>query len=333
MISSPSTQRARILVVDHRPLARSLTVDILCAEGYQVLEADNGFDALQQAVKELPDAILLDLFLPGLDGLSVCRRLKSQANTQSIPVIFVTVAENRESRLASFAAGGADFLRKPLDRLELMTRLRSLIAQKRLNDDLQRTKQVLYSIAQALAERYSERSNSRLEDRIALTEAFGTYLGLPETDIRALVDTTLLHDLGTLTIPDAVLLKTEPLTVPERDLIRQHVLIGEQICQPLRDLQSILPILRHHHERWDGSGYPDGIAGSTIPWLAQVFQIVDIYDALVSERPHKQPLSPAEALAVLDVEATRGWRNPKLVEQFRIFIRQQQLEAAIQPDA
>jgi len=320
---------ARILVADARPLARGLTLDILRSEGCEPLEAESGPETLQRALAELPDAIVLDLFLPELDGLEVCRRLKRDARTQAIPVIFATVAEDRPSRLASFEAGGADFLRKPLDRLEFMTRLRSPIAQKRLHDDLQRTKQVLYSIAQVLAGRYGDRAGRRCESRLVLTEAFGAHLNLPETDIRALVDATLLHDLGTLAIPDAVLLKTESLTVQERDLIRQHVLIGEQICQPLHDLQSILPILRHHHERWDGSGYPDGIAGHAIPWLAQVFQIIDIYDALIGERPHKQPLTSAEALAILDEETARGWRNPQLVEQFRTFIRRRELESAL----
>ena len=327
--SSQPMEQARVLVADARPLARRLITDILYSEGYEVLEAESGPDVLNQALATLPDAIILDLFLPGLDGLAVCRQLKQEPRTQAIPVVVATVAEDRRSRLASFDAGAADFLRKPLDRLELMTRLRSLVAQKRLSDDLNRTKQVLYSIAQALADRYSGQSDHRFEHRITLTQRFGAYLNLPETDIHALVDATLLHDLGTLTIPDAVLLKTEPLTVQERDLIRQHVLISEQICQPLRDLQSILPILRHHHERWDGSGYPDGIGGSAIPWLAQVFQIIDIYDALTRQRPHKQALTSTEALTVLDAEAARGWRNPQLVEQFRNFVRRQALELAL----
>ncbi|PLZ80864.1 two-component system response regulator, partial [Fischerella thermalis WC217] len=128
-------------------------------------------------------------------------------------------------------------------------------------------------------------------------------------------------DIGKVGIPDSVLLKKGKLTPEEWNIMRQHVLIGEKICQPLRSMQGVIPIIRHHHERWDGSGYPDGLIGENIPYLAQVFQIIDIYDALTSERPYKLAFSPEEALAVMQEETAKGWRNPQLMQQFEEFIR------------
>ena len=141
-----------------------------------------------------------------------------------------------------------------------------------------------------------------------------------------------LHDIGKVGIPDAVLLKTGKLTPQEWEIMRQHVLIGEKICQPLRTMRGVIPIIRHHHERWDGSGYPDGLMGDEIPYLAQVFQIIDIYDALTSERPYKKALSSKEALSTLAEEVDKGWRNPKLVQQFTEFIRSTKLAEVLPSD-
>jgi putative two-component system response regulator len=157
----------------------------------------------------------------------------------------------------------------------------------------------------------------------SLVKSFGEYLGLSGHEIDDLAFAAHLHDIGTIVIPDAVMLKVGELTVEERELIRQHVLIGEEICQPLRNRSGVLPIVRHHHERWDGTGYPDGLSGTTIPYLAQVFQVIDIYDALTSDRPHKQAYSPAEALEIMQEETKKGWRNPELIQQFTLFINEQ----------
>jgi putative two-component system response regulator len=151
-------------------------------------------------------------------------------------------------------------------------------------------------------------------------------LQLSSTEISDLIFAARLHDIGTVGIPDAVLLKKGELTAQEREMIKQHVLIGEKICQPMQNRRGVLPIIRNHHERWDGSGYPDGLTGDDIPWLAQVFQIFDIYDALTSERPYKQALTPSEALATIAEETKKGWRNPKLVQQFTDFIQKTEIE-------
>ena len=216
-------------------------------------------------------------------------------------------------------AGGDDILVKPLNRIELSTRVKSLIQQKRLNDGLDRTEQVLFTIAKAVDSR-SEYNGGSV--RVAsLVKSFGEYLGLSAAEIDSLSFAAHLHDIGTIAIPDAVMLKAGELTSEEKELIRQHVLIGEEICQPLRNRHRVLPIIRNHHERWDGTGYPDGLSGSDIPYLAQIFQIIDIYDALTSDRPHKKADRPTEAFAIIMDETNKGWRNPKLTAAFTDFIR------------
>ncbi|MEL7510575.1 MAG: HD domain-containing phosphohydrolase, partial [Cyanobacteria bacterium J06554_3] len=160
-------------------------------------------------------------------------------------------------------------------------------------------------------------------DRVAkLVQALGTYLDLSDRDIRVLVWGAYLHDIGKVTTPDHILLKRGKLSAAEFDIMREHVIAGEQLCQPLSTLSAVLPIIRHHHERWNGSGYPDGLAGYEIPFLVQVFQLVDIYDALTSKRPYKSAYSPAETLRIMVAEADRGWYNPVLMETFCAFVRQ-----------
>ena len=311
--------QSTVLVVDDHPTSRMAATAFLSADGYEVLEAASGKEALKQAAEHNPDLILLDIMLPQLDGFEVCRCLKQNSQTNAIPVVFVTVNEDRQYRQESMAAGGDDLLIKPLDRLELSARVKSLIRQKKLNEDLNQTERLLFSIAKAIERRDSE--PGCFGDRIsALVKAFGEYLQLSPDEIQDLLWAAYLHDIGTVGIPDAVMLKNGTLTPEELQLVKQHVLIGEQICQPLQHRRRVLEIIRHHHERWDGSGYPDGIAGDNIPRLAQVFQIIDIYDALTRQRTYKEALTPAQALAEITEETDKQWRNPQLVKQFTDFI-------------
>ncbi|WP_250123029.1 two-component system response regulator [Chroococcidiopsis sp. CCMEE 29] len=309
----------KILVVDDHSASRMTAVALLSMEGYEVLEADTGVAALKILMQSQPDLILLDVMMPEMDGFEVCRHLKQDEQTRLIPVIFITALNDRRSRIRGIEAGGDDFLTKPFDRLELAARVKSLVRQKRLNEDLDHAAQVLFSIASAIESRDPNTGN-HCERLVKLGEAFGEYLNLSRTQIRNLQWGGYLHDIGKVGIPDAVLLKTEKLTPQEWEIMKQHVLIGEKICQPLRTMRDVIPIIRHHHERWDGSGYPSRLVGDEIPYLAQVFQIIDIYDALTSERPYKKALTSEQALQVLEKEAEKGWRNPTLVQQFTEFI-------------
>jgi putative two-component system response regulator len=155
-----------------------------------------------------------------------------------------------------------------------------------------------------------------------LAQEFGKYLQLNSKQIQSLIYAAHLHDIGTITVPESIMLKKGQLTEEEREIVNQHVLVGEKICQPLKSRLDILPIIRHHHELWDGSGYPDSLSGTDIPWLAQVFQLTDIYHALTSERPFKQAFNPEQALEIISEEARKGWRNPQLVDEFMTFVCQ-----------
>jgi putative two-component system response regulator len=319
VVNHSYSERPRVLVVDDHPSSRMTAVALLSVEGYDVIEAESGPEALEMVNTSNPDLILLDVMMPGMDGFEVCRRLKQDEQTRLTPIVFVTALDDRRSRLRGIEAGGDDFLTKPFDQLELSARVKSLIRQKRLNEDLDHAEQVLFSIARTIESR-DPNTGDHCERLVNCGKAFGEFAGLSRNETRDLMWAGYLHDIGKIGIPDAVLLKPGKLTPEEWKIMQQHVLIGERICQPLRTMQGVVPIIRHHHERWDGSGYPDQLVGNQIPLLAQMFQLIDIYDALISERPYKRAFTPEEALQIIDDETEKGWRNPHLVEQFKQFI-------------
>ena len=338
VVNKQNTAPAKVLIVDDRPFSRMATVDLLKVKGYQVLEADGDLSIFDRIIDQKPDLVLLDVMLPQIDGFEVCKRLKQDHRTSQIPVILAAVADTKEYRRKRMEAGGDDFLTKPFDHFQLSTRVESLICQKRLKEDQKRlnegVEQAFFALAKAVESRSSE-SGSSCVKVTALARSFGEYLKIAPEDIDNLVFAARLHDIGTVAIPDAVLLKKGELTSEERELIRQHVLIGEEICQPLGNKRKgVLSIIRHHHERWDGTGYPDGLAGHQIPKLAQIFQILDIYIALTSERAYKQASTPTQALEIIAEETAKGWRNPEIVEQFTAFIRateeKKQLQGSVQ---
>ncbi len=313
------SDRPKILVVDDHPSSRTTAVALLSVEGYEVLEAENGQAALNCLAGANPDLILLDVMMPGMDGYEVCRQLKQDEHTRLTPVIFVTALNDRRARLRGIEAGGDDFLSKPFDQLELSARVKSLIHQKRLNEDLDHAGKVLFSIARTIESR-DPNTGDHCERLVQQGKAFGEFLRLPRNEVRDLSWGAYLHDIGKVGIPDAVLLKAGKLSDAEWEIMRQHVLIGEQICQPLQTMRGVTPIIRHHHERWDGSGYPDRLKGDEIPFLAQVFQLIDIYDALTHERPYKPAFSPQESLEIMMQETSKGWRNPDLMKRFADFV-------------
>ncbi len=312
-------ETAKILVIEETIFSRLAIIDLLSTEGYEVYESDGNCQILKQVLKIDPDLILLGLMSSQVLSFDLCKQLKENPQTCLIPIIFTSVSDENTLRLKCFEAGGDDFLTKPLDRMLLKTRVKSLIKQKKLNENLDQTEQVLFSIARAIESRYytSEKNSCKLGD---LAQEFGLFLNLTTSEIHDLICAAYLHDIGTILIPDAVIFKQEKLTESEQEMLKQHVLFGEKICQPLKNKQGVISIIRHHHERRDGSGYPDGLIGDLIPWLAQIFQILDIYHALTSERPHKKALNCQKALDILKEETLKGWRNGYLVEQFSLFI-------------
>jgi putative two-component system response regulator len=312
--------KGKILIVDDNAFSRLNLLDILSLEGYEVVEGDQHIDVISLVQETRPDLILLELTLAKQNPLAICQTLKN-SETELIPIVFMTVRRDRESRAQSVQAGADDFLVKPIDRLELTSRVKSLIQQKRLNQNLEEIEEVLFRIADILENPHQDNSAS-VGKLAVLAQEFGKYLQLNPKQIQSLICAAYLHDIGTITIPESIMLKTGQLTEEEREIVNQHVLVGEKICQPLQTRLDILPIIRHHHERWDGSGYPDGLAGTDIPWLAQVFQLTDIYHALTTQRPFKEAFKPKQALEIISEEATKGWRNPQLVDEFIAFLCQ-----------
>ena len=307
--------RARLLVVDDNPVNRQFLEDELTDEGYLVSTAEDGEDALQKVAAESPDLILLDVMMPKLDGYETCRRLKSDSRTILIPVVMVTALTATHERIKGIEAGADDFLSKPYNRLELLTRVRSLLKLKRHTDELENAETVLFTLALSV-EAKDPYTNDHCDRLARLSVALGEKLGLTQEQLKALHRGGILHDLGKIGIPDAILLKPGPLNDVERAVVREHPAIGERICRPLKSLRLVLPIIRHHHERWDGSGYPDGLAGEAIPVTARALQVVDVYDALTTQRPYKPAYSHDQACAIMREETTKGWWDSGMVEAF-----------------
>ncbi len=313
------TPVAKVMVVDENPLSLLHAVDLLRCQGHEVIEVDDSTNAMEIALRQQPDVIIAEESMGGIEGLQLARNLKSDPNTQYIPIILTCLEESPHLRQKALKIGIEEVIVKPLDSITLYPKLKNLIQQKRLQDVLNQTQKVLLTLALMNEVRSGYDTNSCLQ-LANLARSFGEYLQLSERDVEDLVYAAYLHDIGTIAVPDHILLKSEPLTAAERDIIHQHVIIGENICKSLSHRPQLLKIIRHHHERWDGSGYPDKLTGEEIPYLAQVFQMVDIYYALTQKRHHKPAYTPATSLAIMAEEVNRGWRNPKLWERFYDFI-------------
>ncbi len=305
---------ATILVVDDEALQRALLTDVLESEGYAVTAVESARAALEVLASTRPDLLLVDVMMPGMDGIELCRRLKGGEGTRLIPLVLVTALRASQDRVRGIEAGADDFLSKPVEVAELTARVRSLVRLKRYTDQLDHAEATLHTLARGV-----EAKDPALEghcERLAhYAAALGEALGLDAEALEVLRRGALLHDIGKIGIPDALLFKPGPLTPEEWEVMREHPVIGERICQPLKSLRALLPIIRHHHERWDGSGYPDGLAGPAIPLTARVLQVADAFDALTTARPYRQSLAPAAALSVLREEASRGLWDANVVGQ------------------
>lgn len=317
-MSAVSTS-SKVMVVDDQPQSLLHAVDLISYEGYKVIESSDSHQVLELAFEEQPDVILMDIVMPDIDGLELARMLKLQPQTKSIPIVLMSVTEDLTVWQQALKIGVEEFILKPLDRISLSQKLKILAQQKRLNEKLAQTQNVLVSLAMAIEAR-SVNSNKSPLKLANLAMNFGKYLELSDQDIEDLVLATYLHDIGTVNIPEQILCKKTELTPTEKEIIYQHVIIGEQICQPLNNRPNLLAIIRHHHEKWDGSGYPDQLIGNDIPYLAQVFQMLDIYDALTSEGIYKTAYSTTDSLAIMKKEVLKGWRNLSLFSQFQDFI-------------
>lgn len=305
----------KILIVDDESAARIALATLLRKEGFEVDEVRDGRSALARCASFRPDLVLLDVLMPDMSGLEVCRRIKAAPETRLTPVVLITGLTDTEDRIEGINACADDFLGKPIDFNELLALTRSLLRLKQYTDELEHAEVVLFSLARSIEARdtYTHGHCERLSD---MSVRLGEKLGLPEDEIKALRRAGIVHDIGKVIVPDAILLKPGPLSSEEREIMRKHPAVGEEICAPLRTFRLVLPVIRHHHERRDGSGYPDGLRGSQIPVTAAVLQLADVYDALTTNRPYRQASGSDVALKIMYEECERGWWDRKLLDAF-----------------
>jgi putative two-component system response regulator len=310
-----SSPPARVLVVDDLDSNRQLIGRYLAGDGYELHFAEDGRRALDLVARLTPDLVLMDVMMPELDGLSATHALKHDPATRLIPVVLITALNEASDRIRGLEAGADDFVSKPFNPPELRARVRSLLRIKRYTDELDSAESVILCLA-ATIEARDRATEGHCQRLAAYAQRLGRALDLGDADMAALARGAYLHDIGKIAVPDAVLLKPGRLTPEEYELMKQHTVVGDRLCTELRALRRVRPIVRHHHERLDGTGYPDGLAGADIPLLAQIIGILDVYDALTTERPYKRALSPSDARAELRREVDRGWRDAHLVSLF-----------------
>ncbi len=321
-------QKPTILIVDDLPENVELIKSLFMGQPYQLLSANNGEEALSIVDEHKVDLVLLDVIMPGMDGFTVCERLKTNTKTRLIPVIMITGLEDSHSKLRGINLGVDDFITKPVNMFELKARAASLIKLKQYTDQLENAESILFSLALTV-----EAKDPNTRGHCTRLANYGTLLseeiGLTESEIRSVRRGGILHDIGKLAIQDSILLKPGPLTSEEFEIIQTHPEAGEKICRPLQTMEDVLPIIRHHQERFDGSGYPDALKGEEIPIGARIVSVVDAYDALTTARPYRTAMQPAEALNVLDGEEEQGKWDKQLLTQLRKVLKKPDLEERI----
>ena len=308
-------RRQSILVVDDHRLNAELLREMLATRGYHAIVVSSAAAAEEQIQRLAPDLILLDVIMPGKTGYELCRELKDDPQTRLIPVVMITGLNAHEDRLKAIEAGADDFLSKPVSPEELFTRVKSSLKLKEFTDELETAESVLCTLGRSVEARdpYTEGHCERLARNAS---DLGRYLDLDEESIVALRRGGYLHDLGKIAVPDEILKKGSNLTPAEWDIMKLHPVTGETICRPLKSLRLVLPIIRHHHEHTDGSGYPDGLRAREIPLLPRILQVVDIYDALRTARPYKPALPHEQAAVTMRREAQSGLWDDDLVGEF-----------------
>jgi putative two-component system response regulator len=312
-----------VLIVEDDPANRVLLTRLLERAGYRPSSAADGPSGLATVLELAPDVVLLDVELPGMDGLEICRRLRADPRTVALPVVLLTGRTSVDDVAAGLDAGADDFLAKPFHEAELLARLRSVRRLALVTAEMEGAQAVVAALANAV-----EAKDSMTEDhcqRLAgLAHLLATAAGLEPKVIKWVVFGALLHDVGKIGVSDTILRKPERLTGDEWVEMRRHPIIGERICRPLASSHEFAPIVRHHHERWDGLGYPDRLEGDEIPIGARIVGLADAFDAMTHDRPYRAARSPEEAIALIATEAGRQF-DPGLTESFATLVEHDEL--------
>ncbi len=300
--------------------------------GYRTGQAYDGVEALDLIAAEMPDLVITDINMPRLNGFELTERIKTELSEQYVPVIILTGTEERKDRIHGLEIGADEFLFKPFDPVELRVRVGSLLKLKRFTDDLESAEHILFTLALTVAAKdaYTRGHCQRIADNARVV---GELIGLDEQQLQTLWRGAFLHDIGKLAIPDRILLKADALDEQEFHLMMEHTVKGEEICRPLRTLEPALPIIRSHHERVDGNGYPDNLSGEDIPLGARIVAAVDLFDALITDRPYRSRLPLPRAVDMLREAAHNGHIDPAIGEILVRAISESKLaDRVVQPD-
>ena len=304
-----------ILVVDDIQSNLELMEAVFIKEGFRVFTALGANTAIDIFSQSPVDLAVLDVMMPGIDGFELCTRLKDMSGKRFFPVILLTALTDRGSKIKGIESGADDFISKPFDTTELLIKIKSLLKLKTLNEELDHSENIILTLAVAMEARdpYTKGHSTRVSK---LSTDFVSFLGLAEKDKKEMNKAGILHDIGKICLSESLLNKPGPLTREEVEMIKTHTLLGEELCRPLFSMKKILPAIRHHHERWDGKGFPDGIGGRDIPLMARILSIVDSFDAMVSVRPYRDRRSVKVTLETLQIEQHYGQWDAELLGYF-----------------
>ncbi len=313
--STVAEERSSVLVVDDLCSNLELLEAIFLHAGFEVFSALDAASALSIFESRKVDIAVLDVMMPEMDGFELCKRLKSMTEKKFFPVILLTALTDRQSRITGLECGADDFISKPFDATELTIKAKSLIKLKMLQDELEHSENVILTLAVAMEARdpYTRGHSTRVGE---MSKAFASFLGFGKREQENMKKAGILHDIGKIGVSTELLCKNGKLTRDELEAIKRHTIIGEEICKPLVSIREILPSIRSHHERWDGTGFPDGLAGENIPFNARMLSIADAFDAMVSKRPYRAGRSLNTAIGVFSMEQYSGQWDPALVGRF-----------------
>ncbi len=306
---------ASILIVDDMATNRGLVKAVLSTSNYKIYEAESGEKAIEMIEDLSLDIILLDVIMPGMNGIETLKIIREKEEFSLIPIIMLTSLDSPDNIAYGMNSGASDYVVKPFNPIELQARVTAAINTKRLTDRLDDAESMLFALARVVEAK--DRTTADHCDRLSHTAVvLGQALGLDFDDLESLRRGGILHDIGKIAIPDNVLLKPGKLTEDEWIIMRQHPTIGAYLCSVLRTMRGTVDIIRCHHEKMNGSGYPAGLSGEEIPYLARIFQIVDVYDALSSERPYKKALPIDDVIKILESETEKGFWDPDIAMVF-----------------
>ena len=309
----PRRSKYRVLVADDEAKVRTLLRMLMEKEGHEVIEAVDGQEVLDLIPTSAPDLVILDVQMPHLDGFTVCDRIKGDPKTRLLPVIILTTLSDDDQKIKGVTRGADDYVGKPFNPTILAARVQALLSLKRFTDDLENASRIMESLALAVEgrDRYTSHHCRRLS---AYASAVGKKMGSDEETLHDLRLGGVFHDLGKIVISDGILNKDGALTPKEWEDMRTHPVFGADLVSEMRSLQGVHPLIRHHHEHLDGSGYPDGLSRDQISIPTRIISVVDVYDALSTKRSYKEAFPREKCFSILDEEVDRGWWDAEVVQ-------------------